>query len=199
MAKIDNKKPSNKKEVVKEVVKVDTITKVENKEIPQDINVNDLLEQIQELKNLVLKTGDTNKIKDYEDAKKWMQWFSFTFKLWPTDEWDYPIISWRTTKNYVANEWKDVDQRMELVYLKDWKEEKQEIKIVDFVRILKRTEPILADKLVNLDGTDVYIDKKVNAEDNLEFYLIRPTKATFNVDFTYNGKKLTILSTYLNA
>jgi len=70
MAKIDNKKPSNKKEVVKEVVKVDTITKVENKEIPQDINVNDLLEQIQELKNLVLKTGDTNKIKDYEDAKK---------------------------------------------------------------------------------------------------------------------------------
>jgi len=48
-----------------------------------------------------------------------MDKFSFSIKLYPTEEADYPIINWKLIRNYVANEGKDVDQRIKLVYLKD--------------------------------------------------------------------------------
>jgi len=187
-----------KKEQVKEldktknadIIKKDTVTKED---------YNKLLSDFKNLESLVRKTWDHNKIKEYEDTKKTMDKFSFSIKLYPTEEADYPIINWKLIRNYVANEGKDVDQRIKLVYLKDWKEVEQEIKLVDFVRILKRTEPILADKLENLDWTDVYVDKKINAEEDIMFYVLKPKDDIFKVNLNYQWQKLSILSTYLNA
>jgi len=179
------------------------IKKVTEKEVKQEVlqgvDVNALLKKVADLEKLVRNTWDTNKIKEYEDAKTSVKWFSFSIKLWPTEEWDYPIINWKMIKNYVANEWKDVDQRLMLTYVKDWKELEQEIKLVDFVRILKRTDPILANRLINLDWSEVYVDEKINAEEDIMFYVIKPKADTFKVNINYNNEELTILSTYLNA
>jgi len=198
MAKIKNPKNiTPKKAEVKTEVK-EIKTPVTEEVIDKD-TANALLARINELESLVRKTWDTNKIKEYEDAKEWMKWFSYSIKLWPTDKWNYPIVSWKMLKNYVANEWKDVDQRIELTYIKDWKEVKQEIILVDFVRILERTTPILANRLENLDWSEVYIDEKVNAEDDVMFYIIKPKENTYKVNLTYNNQTITVLSTYLNA
>lgn len=206
MAKMNNSK--NEKDIKKDIINKATdksiIKTLKNPTVPtvtdnEKVDVNALLRRLNELEWLVRKTWDTNKIKDYDESLKGMEWFKFSLKLFPTEDWDFPVISWRTLKNYVANEGREVKQTLEIVYIKDWKEIKAEIPLVDFVRILKRTNPILALKLENLDWSEVYVDEKLNAEEDKKFYIIKPKKATFIATIKFEWQTLNILSTYLNA
>lgn len=165
----------------------------------EQLDYNALKKQIADLTALVNSTGDTNKIKDYEKSLKKLNNFAFSIKLFPTDDGNLPIIKWKTTKNYVANEWKDFNQKVEITYLKDWKELTKEIELVDFARVLTRSEKIIAKNINNLDGSSVYISKQQNPETKLEYYTMRPDDDIFEVTLQYEGQEINILSTYLNA
>jgi len=196
MAKIIN--PKDLKQSTTKVIKDvnPTVQSTDN----SDVNVNALLTRLNELENLVKTTWNQNKIKDYENAKTKMKWFSFSLKLFPTDNWDFPVISWKTVYNYVArNDDDKTVQQIEIIYLKDWKENKKKIDLVDFVRVLKRTDLIMATSITNLDWSEVYIDEKINAEEDTAFYIIKPKGDIFNATINYEWAEITILSTYLNA
>jgi len=186
-----------------EWLKDDKGTKVkEDKKIEKEskVDVNALLARLADLENLVKTTWDHNKIKEYEDAKEWAKWFSFTLKLFPTDDWNLPVVSWRTLKNYTARNKDDKDeQKIEIIYLDKWEEKKQKMDLVDFVRVLERSDPILAKSLNNLDWSEVYVDQKPSIDEDGVFYIIKPKKDIFNVTLSYNWEEITILSTYLNA
>lgn len=190
MAKIDVKKEWQ-----------DLNTLVETK---KELTYEDLLNRLQELEWLVKNTTDTNKIKDYERQKEVLNNFAFSILLYPKEDknWDEincPIISYRTKKNYVAEEGKKVEQTTEITYLQDWQEKKQVIEMVEFARSLKRTNKMQAIKILNLDWSNVHISKRINPDSKTDFYLMEPTSNTFKVIFDYNWQEIEILSTYLNA
>jgi len=164
-----------------------------------NIDLKSLLKEIADLKKLVNTTGDVNKIKDYERSLKTINNFAFSIKLFPTDDGEFPIVSWRTTKNYVANAWKDVNQKVEITYIQEWKETKAEIDLVDFARVLTRSEKLVAKEMKELNWRDVYITKQINPQSKTEYYVMKPENDTFNVTLDYNDQEITILSTYLNA
>ena len=110
------------------------------------------------------------------------------------------IIKWKTISNYVS--WsKDLKDKqiIRIYYLEGWEEKTKEIDLVDFARALKRSDKILAKRITNLDWRDVYITKQINPETKVEYYLMKPDSDEFNVTLDYEGKEITILSTYLNA
>ena len=161
-----------------------------------------LLNKFENLENLVRTTGDQNKIKDFEDTKKNKEDFSFSVKLFPTENYNCPIISWRTISNFVDLSKQEIEanQIIEITYItKDWEEKKRELELLQFATFLQRTKPIIAKKILNLDNTEVYIDKKINPETKAEYFTLKPKSDTFNVVLNVEWQELTILSTYLNA
>jgi len=158
-----------------------------------------LLKEIADLKEQVNATWDTNKIRDFERSKEVLNNFAFSLKLFPTRDWNLPIIKWETITNFVWKDTKEDDQVIEITYLKEWKEEKEELKLWLFATFLKRSEKIVAKSINNLDGSDVYISKQINPETKLEYYMMNPKDQTISVTLDYNKQELTILSTYLNA
>jgi hypothetical protein len=76
--------------------------------------------------------------------------------LWDTKDGEKVIISWRMTKDYVANGGKIEEQKMELT-LED--ETKVTIDYVDFYRRLKRTPKIEAKKIFDNEG-NAYVTRK---------------------------------------
>ena len=162
-------------------------------------DLDSILSEIAWLKQMINSTTDTNKIRDYEKSLKKLDNFSFSIKIFEDMEWQYPIIKWRTINNYVANEWKDVDQRIEITFIKNWKEENKEIKLVDFARILKKSEPIPANKITEIDWREVYIDEVIHPTTKMKYFLFKQRGATYNVSLTFEWQNITILSTYLNA
>jgi len=170
------------------------------KNTPKDnVDVNALLNRLNELENLVRKTWDSNKIKDFDREQETLNNFSFSVKLFPTREKDYPIIKWETVTNFIGKDSKEDDQTIEVTYLKEWNEEKEVIKLPQFATFLKRSEKLIAKTIKNLDESDVYISKQLNPETKLEYYIMNPKDQTFNVTLEIDGKEITILSTYLNA
>lgn len=171
------------------------------KEQPNTLTLETLLKQIEDLKQLVNQTGDVNKIKEYERSKEKLNNFAFSVKLFPTEDWDYPVISWRTLTNFVdlSTEKPTEDQTIEITYIKDWEKLKEKIRLPLFATFLKRTPHIIAKSIKNKDGTDLYISKHLDPESKLEYYKINPTSDTFDVTLDVNWQEVTILSTYLNA
>jgi len=175
------------------------------KEVPKNtdnVDVTALLNRLNELENLVRETWDTNKIKDFDRSKVTLNKFSYSVKLFPTRDYDCPVIGWKTVSNFVDLSWEKIkaDQIIEITFLnKEWKEETKEIQLVQFATFLKRSEKIIAKSIKNLDGTDVYISKQINPETKLEYFTMKPTEQTFNVTLDVNWQEITILSTYLNA
>ena len=167
-----------------------------------NVDVTALLSRLNELENLVRETWDTNKIKDFDRSKVTLNKFSYSVKLFPTRDYDCPVIGWKTVSNFVDLSWEKIkaDQIIEITFLnKEWKEETKEIQLVQFATFLKRSEKIIAKSIKNLDGTDVYISKQINPETKLEYFTMKPTEQTFNVTLDVNWQEITILSTYLNA
>lgn len=171
------------------------------KEQPNTLTLETLLKQIEDLKQLVNQTGDVNKIKEYERSKEKLNNFAFSVKLFPTEDWDYPVISWRTLTNFIdlSTEKPIEDQTIEITYIKDWEKLKEKIRLPLFATFLKRTPHIIAKSIKNKDGTDLYISKHLDPESKLEYYKINPTSDTFDVTLDVNWQEVTILSTYLNA
>lgn len=166
------------------------------------VDVTALLNRLNELENLVRDTWDTNKIRDFDRSKETLNKFSYSIKLFPTREYDCPVIGWKTVSNFVDLSWEKIkaDQIIEITFLnKEWKEETKEIQLVQFATFLKRSEKLVAKSIKNLDGTDVFISKQINPETKLEYYTMKPTEETYNVTLEVNWQEITILSTYLNA
>lgn len=107
--------------------------------------------------------------------------FAYSMRLIPTNDGDKVITSWKTLRNFVADEGRIVDQRIEVVYDGG----KQEMDLVDFSRVLKRTPKILATALTNLDGSPVLVDQRVNEETNMMYNLLRPRGDTYNVTLSW--------------
>lgn len=183
------------------------MAKIEPKASEEAIETTDNLSEIETLKkqlndltNLVKKTGNINKINAYEREKDQLQWFSFSIKLYPHKDWTEKVITkWENTRDFVADEWRIVDQRVRVYYDNNWKIESDEINLVDFARTLKRTDPILAKELKNLDWTPVFIDEVINQEDAIKYQVIRPKAETFMVTLEHNWKDYEIETTYLNS
>lgn len=183
------------------LLKETQITEIPEAPKTDNLTLQGLLKQIEDLKQLVNQTGDINKIKEYERGKEKLNNFAFSVKLFPTENWDYPIISWRTLTNFVdlSTEKIKEDQTIEITYIKDWEELKEKIRLPLFATFLKRTPHIIAKSIKNIDGTDLYISKHLDPESKLEYYKINPTSDTFNVTLDVNWQEISILSTYLNA
>jgi hypothetical protein len=157
---------------------------------------------IKNLTNLVRNTWDTNKIKDFDKSKEELNRFSYSVKLLPTKDYDCPVIDWVMISNFVdlSEDKIKADQIVEITYLtKEWNKEKKQIGLNQFATFLKRSEKIIAKTIKNLDGTDVYISKKVNPDTKLEYYTMNPTEQTYEVTLEVSWQEITILSTYLNA
>lgn len=103
--------------------------------------------QIAALEELVRKTGNVNKISEFDREKNKMDGFAYSLRLLPTNDGDKVVTSWKATKDFVADEGRIVEQRVKLEYDGGSKE----IDLVDFSRILKRTPKIVATSITNLD------------------------------------------------
>jgi len=175
---------------------------IEISEKPNESINEQLLKRINDLEKLVRDTGDTNKIKDFDRNSETRNKFAYSVKLFPTRDYMCPVIKWETISNFVDLSWEKIkaEQIIEITYLnKDWTEEKKSIDLLQFVTFLKKSDKVVARKIKNLDGTDVYISKQINPETKLEYYTMHPTEQTYNVTLEINWQEITILSTYLNA
>lgn len=155
--------------------------------------------QIAYLTELVKKTGDMNKIADFDREKNKKQGFAFSIKLIPTDSGDKVITSWKMIKDNVFEYGKIVDQQIEITYEDGEETKKKTMPLTDFARNLKRSPKIVAKRIENLDGSLVYQQKVVNDETGLETWLLKPEENTFSVVLEIEWKEYSILSTYLNA
>ena len=177
---------------------IDTVNIGINSE--KDQSLQDAYKQIEALKEMVLATGDENKIAEFKRAEEDLKKFAFSVKLFPVRRFQAPVIKWRTTADYVGREWKDVDQRIEITYLNEQgKEESQEILLVDFAKRLVRSEKIEAIQLENPNWSPLYINKEINPVTKVEYFLMKPDEKEFIVTMTVSGLTFKILSTYLNA
>lgn len=177
------------------VAVTDVTTQEKTETNPTTMTMEQMQAQIDMLSELVRKTGNINKIAEFDREKNKMEGFAYSLRLYPTDSGDKVITSWKSTRDFVADEGRITDQKVKLEYDGGAKE----IDLVDFSRILKRTPKIVAKSLTNLDGTPVLIDSRVNEEDNFIFSIIRPKDSKYIVTLDYEGKEYTIESTYLNA
>jgi hypothetical protein len=100
MAKIENGVEKQPTEAVDNQVSLDTTQPSQIVEIDKSVLEN-LLIEVQNLKNQVNSTTDQNKLRAFEDSKKELDKFAFSVKLFPMADYDCPVISWRTISNFV--------------------------------------------------------------------------------------------------
>lgn len=156
-------------------------------------------ELMSQLNDLVRKTGDSNRIRQYERDNKEFEGFAFSVKLFPTDNGDKVVTKWKMKSDFVADEGRIVKQKLDIWYDEDGEEKKEELNLVDFVRVLKRTQPILATRLENTDGSEVHVDFRVNEETKKTNAFLMPKGSEFFATIPYEGKEYRISNTYLNA
>lgn len=182
-------------------------------QLPEGMSVEDLLvivrqqqdnskkaqKQIDDLTQLVKRTTDSNKIRAYEREIKEFSGFAFSLRLFPTDKGGRVVTRWKTNKNFVADAGRITNQLIDIWYDDDGKEEKRTIDLVDFTRVLMPTGPLVANRLENLDGSDVHIDFRVNPETKKTNAFLCPREQEFIAYIEYEGKEYRISSVYLNA
>lgn len=138
-------------------------------------------EQIDRLGKMIEATWDVNKVKDFNRRTSQPQNYSYSMGLWETEAGEKVIMSWRMTKDYVANGGKIEEQKMELVLEDDTK---ILIEYVDLYRKLKRTPKLEAIKIFDNEG-NAYVTRKDDLWNKL---LVVPTSENF--EWNYEGKDL---------
>jgi len=83
------------------------------------VSYDELVKQIADLKELVNQTGDSNKIREFEQSKETMNKFAFSVKLFPMRDYECPIINWRTISNFVDTSQEKIkaDQVIEVTFI----------------------------------------------------------------------------------
>jgi len=153
-------------------------------------------DQLQKLTELVHKTGNHNKIKEFERELRKFEGFAFSMKINPLAEGNKVVKEWKMLRDHVADEGRIVDQRVKITM---YDGEEETIELVDFTRVLRKTDKILAKKLENLDGSEVAIDFLINPETKKQYPVMRPKASSFWVTLDFEGDEYRMLSTYLNA
>lgn len=92
--------------------------------------------QIEGLIDMVKKTGNANKLAEYEREKRQFEGFAFSLKLFPTKTGNKVVTAWESTKDFVASEGRIVDQKTMITYDDDGTPAQKEIQLVDFTRVL---------------------------------------------------------------
>lgn len=188
----------------------------EKKELTQEqINTN-LQQEVERLGKMLEATWDTNKIKDFNRRTSQPKNYSYSMGLWEMEGSDDPLIikSWRMTKDYVTDNGKITEQKMELTLegAEDESEKKVTIDYVDFWRKLKRTPKIEALKIFDDEGNS-YVTRKddlwnkllvVPTAENFEWNyegkdLFSSIPAEYKVILPYNGKEYTMSVKFLNV
>lgn len=167
---------------------------------PEMLNlIREQQKQIESLIDMVKKTGNPNKLAEYEREKRQFEGFAFSLKLFPTSTWNKVVTKWENIKDFVASEGRIVDQQVKITYDNDGTPETETMILVDFSRRLLKSPKILATRIENEDGSEVLIDMRVNEETKRFFPVMRPKSDTFYAILNYEGKEYRISSTYLNA
>lgn len=112
------------------------------------LTIEELTAQLNSLKEMMNATVDSRKRQAFERSKTVQGSAKFSLKYMP-DTPNKVVVAWRTSKDFVANNGKIEDQRMELTYADGTK---QEIAYVDFYRVLRSTPKLEAKRLYVSNG-----------------------------------------------
>lgn len=142
----------------------------------------ELLEQqqkeIESLRKMVESTGDANKVRDFNRRTSQPKNYSYSMWIWETEKGEKVVTGWRMTKDYVANNGKIEEQKMELTF-DDW--ETLVIDYVDLYRKLKRTPKLEALRIFDNEGNS-YVTRKDDLWNKL---LVVPTTETFEGNYEW--------------